>query len=55
MIQRQPVTVGKILDQDIEIVSGLKGDELVVTAGIDYLKPGMKVMLYKGKPYGESE
>ncbi|WP_252179730.1 efflux RND transporter periplasmic adaptor subunit [Endozoicomonas sp. 4G] len=37
------VTVGTILQSGIELTSGLKGGERIVSAGVNRLRPGMKV------------
>jgi membrane fusion protein, multidrug efflux system len=53
VIERRAVEVGELLNDRIEIVSGLEGGERVVTAGLDLIIPGSQVTIYRGKPYGE--
>jgi RND family efflux transporter MFP subunit len=53
VIERRSVVPGELIGDQMEIVSGLQGGETVVVAGLDYLQPGSKVTLYRGKPYGD--
>lgn len=53
VIERRSVQVGELLDDKIEVMSGLQGGERVVTAGLDLITPGSAVTIYRGKPYGE--
>lgn len=55
VVVRQPVEVGELLGDEIEILSGLQGGEQVVVAGLKSLNAGQKVSIYKGKPFGESK
>jgi len=45
MIRRRPVAVGALTQRGFEILSGLTGDEWVVTAGMSRLSEGMRVLL----------
>lgn len=42
-IQRQPVSVGPVIDDRVAITDGLSADDRVVTAGAEHLRPGMTV------------
>jgi multidrug efflux pump subunit AcrA (membrane-fusion protein) len=42
-VQRVPVQVGSIREQQVEIISGLSRGEQVVSAGIYQLQPGQQV------------
>jgi len=42
-ISKQPVVVGDMYDQGIEILSGLSTTDIVVGAGVHHLKQGLKV------------
>lgn len=44
-IARVPVTVGEITNGGFEITEGLKGGEVVVTAGLRHIQPGLTVKL----------
>jgi RND family efflux transporter MFP subunit len=42
-ISKQPVVVGKMYDQGIEVLSGLSVNDVIVGAGVHHLKQGLKV------------
>lgn len=42
-VHAQSVTLGKVNNADVEIVSGLQGGEQIVTAGVSQLREGMQV------------
>lgn len=48
VVKRQ-VYIGEMTGSDINIISGLKSGETIVTAGVNYLVDGMKVRLLTGK------
>jgi RND family efflux transporter MFP subunit len=45
IVHKRPVKVGILIEESFEILEGLEGGELVVTAGISKLTDGMKVKL----------
>lgn len=47
-VEQREVTLGELTGSDVEITSGLKGDERIVTAGVHHLKPGQQVLLMEG-------
>jgi len=47
--KRITVVIGKIVQNNIEIKKGLKKGDLIIVAGLDLLKEGMKVRLRKKK------
>jgi RND family efflux transporter MFP subunit len=48
MVHKKEVTVGELTDNGITILSGLAPGDILVTAGVHYLKEGQKVMLQTG-------
>ena len=49
--KRQNITIGKIVQNEIEVIQGINYGDTVIVAGLDRLNEGMKVRLYKmGKP-----
>ncbi|SDB50683.1 RND family efflux transporter, MFP subunit [Flavobacteriaceae bacterium MAR_2010_188] len=44
-VEKRKVSIGRMLDTGFEIKNGLEGKELVVTAGIPFLRDSMKVKL----------
>ncbi len=49
--KRQNITIGKIVQNDIEVRMGINKGDTVIVAGLDRLIEGMKVRLYKmGQP-----
>lgn len=44
-VRRCPVKTGELVAEGIEIISGLKGGEVVITAGVHQLEEGQKVRL----------
>ncbi|MGE5701836.1 MAG: efflux RND transporter periplasmic adaptor subunit [Clostridia bacterium] len=44
VVAKRPVTVGQIISDKIEVTSGLKENEQVITSGITYLVEGEKVV-----------
>jgi multidrug efflux system membrane fusion protein len=44
-ISRRPVTVGELTSNGLEVLSGLREDELVVTAGISRIQEGQQVRI----------
>ena len=52
-VHAREVTVGKLEDGMIEITSGLKPGDRVVTAGVHHLVEGQKVKLLDGDPFAE--
>ena len=48
LISRRGVETGKLLEQGLEIVSGLKDGDHVVTAGMSKIQDGMRVRLMPG-------
>jgi len=53
--RRVPVTTGQDQDSLMEITSGLKGSELVITTGQQYVKDGGPVKLFKEGPPDKGE
>jgi multidrug efflux pump subunit AcrA (membrane-fusion protein) len=50
-VQPVAVTLGASRDDGVVVTQGLKGGEIVVTAGANLLQPGQKVRLAEaGKP-----
>ena len=47
VVVKKKLTIGKIINNRIEILSGLKENEKVVTAGSNRVIPGQKVKLYE--------
>lgn len=47
VIVKKEITVGRLIDKRLEILSGLNGHEKVVTAGVSSVNPGEKVKLYE--------
>jgi hypothetical protein len=45
LIRKQPVTVGSLTAQGLEVVAGLSDGKVVVTAGISKIEDGQKVKL----------
>lgn len=45
VVKRQPVTVGDIAEGGFNVESGLKGGEVLITAGLRHVQPGMQVKL----------
>lgn len=48
-VRRQKVTLGIRQKESVEIISGLKAGEKVVVAGLQHVRPGMKVKIDSGK------
>lgn len=44
-VKKQPVSIGTMFSEDIEITRGLKDGDLIATAGLNSLKEGMRVKL----------
>jgi membrane fusion protein, multidrug efflux system len=44
-VRRTPVVVGAMVEDGVSIAGGLHGGELVVTAGVQFLRDGMRVRL----------
>jgi len=49
-VHQQSIEAGKMLKDKIQIKSGLKGGEIIVTAGTHVLQEGMKVRLLEEQP-----
>lgn len=49
VVERREVTVGNLETNGIEILSGLKPGEWVVTAGVNFLSEGQKVTILEGE------
>lgn len=49
LLEKRPVLIGKILPNGFEIINGLEENELVATAGLTFLRDGMKVKLLETK------
>lgn len=47
IIRKKEITIGKLIDNRMEILSGIDGKEKVVTAGVNMVTPGQKVKLYE--------
>lgn len=47
LIRKQPVVVGSLTADGLEVVSGLSDGKIVVTAGISKIKDGQKVKLFE--------
>lgn len=45
-ITKKEVTIGNLINNRLEILSGITGSEKVVTAGVNMVAPGQKVKLY---------
>jgi len=45
MVRKTPVIVGAVVENGVRIAEGLHGGELVVTAGVQFLRDGMRVRL----------
>jgi hypothetical protein len=49
--KRQNISIGKIVQNEIEVIQGINYGDTVIIAGLDRLNEGMKVRLYKmGQP-----
>jgi len=49
--KRRNITIGKIVQNEIEVIQGINYGDTIIVAGLDRLNEGMKVRLYKmGKP-----
>jgi multidrug efflux system membrane fusion protein len=44
-VRLTPVTLGGMADDGVRIVSGLQAGDMVVTAGVQFLRDGMRVRL----------
>ncbi|MCP5117017.1 MAG: efflux RND transporter periplasmic adaptor subunit, partial [bacterium] len=44
-VHRQPVSVGELVSEGLEIVEGLEDGDLVVTAGVTQIAEGRQVKL----------
>ena len=44
-VSKQEVTIGDLTDHGVKILSGLNEGDLIVTAGVHYLKEGLKVKI----------
>ncbi len=53
--KRQNITIGKIVQNDIEVRKGINKGDTVIVAGLDRLIEGMEVRLYKKKKPAEGE
>jgi RND family efflux transporter MFP subunit len=42
-VTKRPVILGRVMDEGIEVISGLSPGDYVVTAGVSFLKDGMQV------------
>lgn len=49
-VHQQPIEAGKLVGDQMQIKSGLKGGETIVTAGTHVLQEGMKVRLLESTP-----
>jgi membrane fusion protein, multidrug efflux system len=49
LVEKRPVLIGKMLPNGFEIINGLEENEIVVTAGLTFLRDGMKVKLLEIK------
>ena len=45
VIERRPVTIGELEATGLEVLDGLAPGDLVVTAGIRFVAPGMTVQI----------
>ena len=48
-VQIMPVTVGQMVGDKIEVLSGLQPGMRIVSAGVSYLRPNMKINLFDEK------
>ena len=48
-VARREIEAGRVTDEGVEVKAGLKPGDILVTAGIQFLKDGMKVRLPKGE------
>lgn len=42
-LQKQPVKTGELIDQDMRIYSGIKPGQMIVSAGVHYLREGQQI------------
>ncbi|MEM8930367.1 MAG: efflux RND transporter periplasmic adaptor subunit, partial [Acidobacteriota bacterium] len=52
-VRRREVTVGRLLDDGLEVLDGLAVGDTVVAAGVDFIDDGQTVRLLRGDPLGE--
>ena len=48
-VAHRDIEAGRVADEGVEVKAGLKPGDLLVTAGVQFLKDGMKVRLPKGE------
>jgi RND family efflux transporter MFP subunit len=48
-VQKRKITVGELTKGSIQLLSGVKSGERIVTAGVHFLQDGMKVKLFDSK------
>lgn len=44
VIQVRPVTIGNLTDRGLEVTDGLQTGDLVITAGVSFVRPGQQVL-----------
>ena len=49
IVRRVTVQVGPIINNLLQVRSGLNAGDMIVAAGVSYLQDGMKVTLIKGR------
>ena len=45
IVRKTPITIGGIAEEGMKIVQGLRAGDMVVTAGVQFLRDGMRVRL----------
>jgi membrane fusion protein, multidrug efflux system len=53
-VRKTPVVVGALVEDGVRIAEGLRAGELVVTAGLQFLRDGMRVRLPDERQYARS-
>ncbi len=49
-VRRTPVTVAATVDDGVKIMGGLQAGDMIVTAGVQFLRDGMRVRLPGERP-----
>jgi|GEM_PF-5444670 len=47
VVVKKSITIGKLINNRLEILSGIKENEKIITAGVSKVVPGQKVRLYE--------
>lgn len=51
VVRRTAVTIGGIVEDGVRIAGGLQAGDMVVTAGVQFLRDGMRVRLLGERPH----